>query len=261
MSIKSRNYLAASRFYLTAGACALTVLASAVGALYWASQHTPEFYRQALVQDPLAAKQGSDALLHAAAALASDLRRPGQWHALFTTEQINGWLACDVRQNHPQLFPPSISEPRVAINNHQAEIAFRWHKSLWSAVISLETEVYLREMNVVAVRICRARAGLLPLPLASLLSDLVASGRESGLQIDEQQIEGDPLLLITLPWADAAPNSRSGEQLSLDSLEVNTGEIYVAGHTQRGQASPSTVRQASESLQPSAAAENSKIQR
>lgn len=251
------------RLYLIAGASVAAVLTALVVTIYLASQQTPAFYRQALAQDPANAKQGSDALLHQAAALASDLRRPGQWHALFTAEQINGWLACDVRQNHPQLFPAYISDPRVAIENNQSQVAFSWHLAGLSAVVSLETEIFLRERNVVAVRICRARVGILPLPLAGLLADLTTAGQEAGLQMDQQQIEGDPLLLIMLPSADAGTNSRHPEQLCLDSLEVNEGEIYLAGHTQRGQPTPSTARESNEDLQPSAAAhlENSNIQR
>ncbi|HEY2827676.1 MAG TPA: hypothetical protein VGJ04_08760 [Pirellulales bacterium] len=249
------------RFYLTAGVSAAAALAVIAGTVYWASQRRPAFYCQALAQDPDAARQGSDALLHQAAALAGDLRRPGQWHALFTAEQINGWLAYDAHQNHPQLFPTYISDPRVAIENNRARVAFCWHKVPWSTVVSLETEVYLRQTNVVAVRVCRARAGILPLPLAGLLDDIAAAAREAGLQIDVDQIESDPLLLITLPWAQAGNASRPAEQLCLDSLEVNQGEIYVAGHTQRGQPASSTSRETDGNPQPAAHVENSNIQR
>jgi hypothetical protein len=250
------------RIYLIAGVCGAAVLGALAGTIYWACQHGPAFYRQALAQDRASAKQGSDALLREAAALASHLRRPGQWHALFTAEQINGWLAYDVRQNHPQLFPPSISEPRVAIENNRTQIAFTWRKAGWSAVVSLETEIYLRQINVVAVRICRARAGILPLPLASLLNDLMAAGQEIGLQIDQEQIEGDPLLVVTLPWADEAGSPHPSEHLSLDSLEVNEGEIYVAGHTQRGQLAGSMARKPGDDQSSTESQlENSNIQR
>ena len=57
---------------------------------------------------------------------------------------------------------------------------------------------------------------------------MAESGRELGLAVDQQEIEGDPLLLITLPSASNA----SGRLLSLESLELHDGELYVAGHSQ-----------------------------
>jgi hypothetical protein len=219
------------RIYLLVCAAALATLTAFSAGIYLASCQAPEFYRQALAQDPANAKQGSDAMLHQAAALASNLRRSGQWHALFTAEQINGWLAVDVPKNYPKLFPSYIGEPRVGIENNQAQLAFTWHKAGLAAVVSLEAEIFLRETNIVAIRICRARAGLLPLPLAGFIADLTTAGHEAGLQIEEQQIDGDPVLLLTIPGADAQGKSRPIDQLCLDSLEVNEGEIYVAGHT------------------------------
>ncbi|HZZ29089.1 MAG TPA: hypothetical protein VFE46_13910 [Pirellulales bacterium] len=207
-------------------------LATLIAAAYWACQQSPAFYDQSLVRDQYAVKEASDALLREAAHLASNLRRPGQWHALFTADQINGWLAYDVLQNHPHLFPPSVKDPRVSIENNRAQIAFLWRKFGWTAVVSLETEVYLRETNVVAIRICKARAGLLPLPLAGLLTDLIVSGKKAGLQIEAEQVEGDPLLVITMPWADTSGDKLS---LSLESLEINGGEIFLAGHSQNGE--------------------------
>jgi hypothetical protein len=211
------------------GCAATAILVALMAAVYWACQQGPEFYRQALASDENSAKHGSDALLREAAGLANNFRRPGQWQALFTADQINGWLAYDVLQNHPHLFPASVSDPRVSIENNRTQIAFLWHKLGWAAVVSLETEIYLRATNVVAIRICKARAGILPLPLGGVLNDLIAAGEEAGLQIDAEQIDGDPQLVITMPWAD---NSADKLLLCLESLEVNQGEIYMAGHCQ-----------------------------
>jgi hypothetical protein len=225
------------------GALVAISIGAAVGALYWASQQSPPFYTEALSQDPAAARQASDVMLRRTAALVSDVRRRSEWQAIFTADQINGWLAYDVRKNHPTLFPPEITEPRVNLANDRLQVAFRWHRPGWSAVVSLEAELYLQDVNVVAVRIRRARAGKLPLPLGTLLDDVAESGRDIGLAVDRQEIEGDPLMLITLP----SVFNDAGKRLSLDSLELHDGELYVAGRTQRdGESTPIAQRSSSE---------------
>jgi hypothetical protein len=228
--------------------------------LYWAAQQAPAFYAQALAQDAGSSQKASDIMLRQTAALVNDLRRPGQWQAMFTAEQINGWLAYDVRKNHSHLFPPDISDPRVALGNDRLQIAFRWQRPGWSTIVSMEAELYLQEVNVVAIRIRNARAGKLPLPLGSLLNDVAASAREIGLEIDQEQIDGDPLLLVTLPSA----YDNAGKQLSLESLELHDGELYVAGRSQReGEAIPPLARQPGRdrSSSPAAQVENLNIQR
>jgi hypothetical protein len=218
------------RIILLVSCATAALLAAACGWAYLASREVPPFYSAALAQSSTNVHQASDALLRQTAALVSDFRRAGQWKALFTTEQINGWLADDLLHNHPTLLPSTISDPRVAIENDQLMIGFRWKQPQWNVVVWLAAEVYLREPNVIAVRIRKVRAGGLPLPLKSLLHDLIVSGRGMALQIDEQQIEGDPLLLITPPQ-----DGDYGDVLvQLESLELHDGQLYVAGHTQRG---------------------------
>ena len=218
------------RIILFASCLVVALLGAACAWAYLASREVPHFYTAALAQPSTSAHEASDQLIREAAALVSDLRKSGRWQALFTTEQINGWLADDLLKNHPTLLPPTVSEPRVAIVDNQLMLGFRWQQPRWNVVVSLAADVYLREPNVVAVRIRKVRAGGLPLPLKNLLNDLIAAGRGLDLQIDEQQIEGDPLLLITPPQ-----DGEFGDLLvQLESLELYDGQLYVAGRSQRG---------------------------
>ncbi len=223
-------HVAQNRTMLIVSCAAATMLAAAGAWAYWVSRQVPPFYAAALAQPTASVHQASDALLRETAALVSDLRKSGRWQAQFTADQINGWLADDLEKNHPSLLPATISEPRVAIENNRLMIGFRWQRPRWSVVVSLSADVYLREPNVVAVRIRKVRAGGLPLPLKNVLHDLIAAGRSLDLQIEEQQIEGDPLLLITPPQDGDYGNLL----VQLDSLELHDGQLYVAGRTQRG---------------------------
>jgi hypothetical protein len=230
-----------------------------VGGLYWASQQTPAFYTQALNQDPTAAHEASDGMLRQTAALASGLRKQGHWEAMFSASQINGWLAYDVRKNHSTLLPPDVSEPRVAFSDDGLKVAFRWRSPGWSTVVALEADLYLHDINVVGVRIRKARAGTLPLPLGGFLRDVIESGREIGLQIEQQQIEGDPLLLVTLPTSFA----KSDKSLSLETLELRDGALYIAGQSgaHPGVAIPPLARAKNQEDSEAAQSEKRNIQR
>ncbi len=206
------------------------VLLAAAGWAYLSSRTVPPFYAQALARPADTVHEDSDALVRKAAGLFNDLRKSGRWQALFTADQINGWLADDLLKNYPSLLPPTITEPRVAIENGRLMLGFRWHQPNWTVVVSAETEVYLRHPNTIAVRVRKLRAGNLPLPLKNLLNELAASGRKLDLQIVESEIDGDPLLLIT------PPQDRQYNDLvvQLDSLELRDGQLHVSGRSQRG---------------------------
>lgn len=255
------------RILLSVSVVVTLVVLIAIGGLLWASKRVPPFYSSAMAQDSTAVRHASDAMLRQTAALVSDINRDHPWQALFTEEQINGWLAFDAQRNHSNLFPPEVRDPRVSIDEDRVRIGFRWQDGLWSSVVSMELEVYLRDTNVIAVRLQHVRAGLLPLPLGQFLDHVVTSAENFGLHVEQRQIDGDPLLVITLP----TPKSRRQALPALESLELHKGEIFVAGTTgaSRGnvpavasrQRSRSRRSQSSGRQEVSADGENEKVQR
>ncbi len=222
--------------------------------LYEAAHAVPEFYRRA-VDRPLAEQEGPrDQFVAQAAALASDLHRSGRWQTLFTDEQINAWLALELATNYPQLLPSELREPRVAFHDHEATIACRYHNGEASAVVSLSVDVSLHDPHVLALRIRRARAGALPVPLAQVLDGISHAARELNLRIEWRKTHGDPVALITLP----KPRSGQGDAVRLNSIELKGGELFVAGFVGPNDgAAPSDApkdRKPSESAEPPAEA-------
>jgi hypothetical protein len=216
------------RFF--AAVCGATVLAVllvlAVG--YWAVQREPEFYRQALAHEPAKLEVASDQLLQHTTALASDVREVGKWQALFTDEQVNGWLAVDVPQNHSGLLPAEIIDPRVLFQPNRIKIGCRLEQAGITTVASLEVEVYMAKPNVLAIRFCKARAGAVPVPLAPILERCTAAVAGSNLRLEWQQSSGDPVALITL-----AARQEHGTEFFLECLELRDGAMYLAGRTER----------------------------
>lgn len=208
----------------------LAILAVVAGfALYRATQHVPEFYRRAVAVDPASQRAASDQMLKRTTALAGDVRKEGRWQAVFTADQINGWLAVDLAKNHPQLLPAAIRDPRVAITPENLVLACRYRDGKIESVLSLTVDAYLAEPNLIGLRIRRARAGSLPLPLDDVLREISRATDQLEWRVDWRQAGGDPVAQVRVP----APANKEDKLVRIESLRLGEGEIYVAGTTQR----------------------------
>ena len=197
--------------------------------LYRSLYYVPEFYSQALALGAPELQKSNREMLRRTAALNNDLKRIGQWQALFTDQQINGWLAVDVPKNHPDLLPPEVRDPRVRIMPEGIFAGAKFEGEV-SAVISLQLAVRLTAPNVLAVRIHKARVGDVPWPLDRVVEEVVAAAASWGLQVEQTQTDGDPVLLVTLP-PDLQDNRR---HILLEHLELRDGEVFLSGRTTAG---------------------------
>ena len=215
-----------NRVLLLAAAGVATLILLVLLGLFLAARHEPAFYREALHIDRAVLEKGSDHMLRQTTALANAVRRKGHWEALFTAEQINGWLAVDMARNHPDTLPPMLRDPRVAIDSRHITIACRFDRDGLSSVLSLTVEPYMPEPNVVALRIVKARAGLLPVPLGQVLDGLSEAAHNMQVHIEWRRAGGDPVAMFSLPPTDGDRPVRS------ETLRLGDGEVYVAGTTQ-----------------------------
>jgi len=207
---------------------ALLVMAGVVALVAYRSlRQVPAFYAAAIEQDESVQAEANDECLRQAAALASDVQRPGYWRAVFSTEQINGWLAVDLVRNYPGALPEELENPRVDIHQGMTTLAFGYKQAEVTTVVSIWFDLYLSSPNVVALRLRGVRAGLMPIPLSSVLDGISTAARKFDLELEWRQSHGDPVALIKLPTAlDADEN-----EMQLDSIEFSEGAVNVAGRT------------------------------
>lgn len=206
------------------------LLALFLGGGYFASQRTPEFYEQAILTPAPNQQQASDELLENAAALASQVQQPGRWQATFSQEQLNGWLAYDLPRNHGESLPAEFSDPRIDLQPGRILLACRYTPGEFSTVLSVQIEPYLTEPNVLAVRIHKARAGALPLPLDQILAAVSEACARMNVHVRWQQADGDPVALVELPTVD-----EDGGVRMLDALEISDDALTLSGQTSSAQ--------------------------
>jgi hypothetical protein len=204
----------------------MTMLAAvAILGLYLAARHEPAFYREAMAVEPAVLEKASDRMLQKTTALAGAVKKKGHWEALFTAEQINGWLAVDMVRNHPTTLPPTLRDPRVVIDPNHVTIACRFEQGGAQSVLSLTVEPYVPEPNVIALRIVKARAGLLPVPLGRVIDGLSEAARRMHFGLEWRRAGSDPVALLSLPESD------DNRPVRIETLRLGNGEIYVAGTT------------------------------
>ena len=196
--------------------------------LYFAVRHEPTFYRDAMETEPAVLEKGSDRMLKKIGGLQSAMTRPGHWEAVITAAEINGWLAVDLRQNHPNALPPQAQNPRVAIEPNEITVACRYNRAGVDSIVSLTFQPYLPEPSVVALRSVRCRAGMIPLPLKDVLDGISKGAATMQLRLKWAQAGSDPVALISLQNDDDA-----ARVVRIESLEVCKGEIHVSGTTER----------------------------
>jgi hypothetical protein len=159
--------------------------------------------------------------------LYSDARRKGEWHAIFTAEQINAWLAYDLPKLYGKEIPAEIRDPRVSIAPEGITLGMRYEDGTLPVVFSLAVDAYLSDPNKIALRFRNARAGALPFALGSVLDEITRFARGASIPVEWTRTDGDPVALLSLD----APPDKHGNTLVLEALELHDGEIYVSGHT------------------------------
>lgn len=227
MSPMARKVLWASAAVTSVG------LLSAWG-VYVALHGEPAFYRGAVERAQVQSARSSDEFLQQAAAAASDVRRPGRWEAVFTADQINGWLAVDMPRNYPGLLPETFQDPRIDLHAGDVTLACRYNGPELNAVLTISCDVSLAAANTVALRIKAARAGMMPLPLGKVIDAISHTARELELPLEWRRSGGDPVALLSM--SPLSGHMSAHRHIELDTIELREGELLVAGETQHGAA-------------------------
>jgi hypothetical protein len=223
--VKARTY----RIAATVALASIGVVAAVLGGAYVALRQVRPFYEQALALDPATLKQGGRELESRASALYSDSRKPGQWRAVFTADEINGWMATQLDQlGGPHALPKGVELPRVAIGKDMLTLGFRARHGGIETVVSADASAMVTESGQIAIRLIAVQAGSLPIPVLQVADEIAKACQSLSLPVRWTQESGEPVALI-----DIEQESSSRGRLSIDAIELRDGSLYVAGHTEK----------------------------
>jgi len=202
------------------------LLAGGLAWILYSVQQVRPFYSAALAIPQPKLTEGSREFLNRASRFKNDLRKPGEWSLLLTDEQINGWFAVDLANNHPDALPKGILSPRVQITPQQISFGVMVERDPFPVAASLDFSLQITNPRELMLRVIAARAGNLPWPVDSIIAQIYGTLRKQNWTVRETTIDNDPVLLLSPP----PPGDGKGEVI-LELLELRKREIYLRGKT------------------------------
>ncbi|QEG23249.1 hypothetical protein [Mariniblastus fucicola] len=204
--------------------------AAAVFVLLELAKAEPEFYRKALQVDQDLQKQNGNEMETRILDLRNSVLVGDAWTATFTEDQINGWLAWDLENKFPGLIPPEITEPRLSVEDRSMTLAFRCNAKPFRGIAVIEADIFMTGvLNQVGIRVKSVRSGKIPVPLAAFADQISHQLKKSGLDIEWNTEEDDPVAIVQLP--DALVKPEGGSYIEMQEIDIAKGKVSVSGVT------------------------------
>ena len=167
----------------------------------------------------------------------NDILQYSNWQARLTEDQINGWLAVHLNEKFPGTLPANIGRPGIAFFERQVRFAFRFEYGWFSGFVQLVGDIFCPETNAndnqIAIRVKSATIGFIPIPMSLWADRLTESLNQSGITTVWQEMDGDPVAIVTLPNRLFTDESRT---FRFTAIELHRGEMLINGvaETTRG---------------------------
>jgi hypothetical protein len=195
-----------------------------VAAFFWAVRQTPDFYEAAIEEEPAPEVRRDDAkqFVQRTLNLVDGIQNANKWAEQFTQTQINSWLAEELQPKYGAFVPEGVTHPRVRLAVDTIEIGFRYRHESWDSIVSVKTRPWVPKPNSLAFEIQSIRAGLVPIPLESIVRDLSKQFETEGYRVEWGEANGNDVVILHF-------TNDGDEYPVLESVSVAQGSITVAG--------------------------------
>ena len=210
----------------------LILLLCLAGLAYYAYQSTqqlPDFYEATLNSDPVQLAESGAVFEQRVLDLRSSAQEAGEWQAVFTEQQINGWIAVDMPRKFPHWQPREVSDPRVSISRNELKLVFKVESPRLSGVVVAQADVFCTADNQIAVQFNSVKSGIVPIPMKRFADKITKGLEKSDIQVEWTEQDGDPVLLIKLP--SDVTDQGDGNSVILKSVTLESGQVVLSGET------------------------------
>ncbi|MFV2069916.1 MAG: hypothetical protein ACC645_23365, partial [Pirellulales bacterium] len=205
-----------------------------IGLCQWALHRVQPYYQAALVIDTQTLQMSSRRLESRVTALASMAQQSAPWEALFTDNDVNGWLAVALEKKFPGWLPENISDLRIAFTENCLRVGFRYQDTHYDTVVSIRMVPFVTETNVLAIRLEEAHAGALPIPLEKVVQVCRAEARARNIPLQWARQANRPIALLPVEHFLSTETWRR----HLQTVELSAGQLLLAGSSEAIEPNP-----------------------
>lgn len=149
------------------------------------------------------------------------------WTCLLTEQQIQAWLEDHLPTQPSFAVPGALSQPQVSFRETDATFACTFQSSTLHSVVSIDLEPFVvSEPNRLGIRVQRARAGWLPVPLSKVIWRISCVARDAGLQLQCHDEGGHASGVLTLPTVEA------GQSFHIQECTITPQGLALKGTTE-----------------------------
>ncbi len=224
-----------TRRWIVLGLGVVTAVLLAVSGVWIGLKHQPAFYRQFASMPPERRQAEAKRFVAESLRLRNDIVNEPRWHAVFSDEEVNAWLAEDLVAHFADQIPEGVQNPRVMFEDDRVTLAFQLEQGPMTSVVWVVVRVHVPGPNQISLTLEKVRAGALPMPTDQFLDRITEHARSRGVNLTWDEEDGLPV--ATLRYT--ADPTRT--DVVLETLRILKGQIRLEGRSNRGRslASPS----------------------
>jgi len=198
---------------------------------YRAAKHVPEFYRQARVSSARQEQQFGEEFKQQLVDLQTDLEKNQRFETILSEDQINGWLATTVAQQHAHRLPSGMRDPRVAIQQGEVKVGSHFRRGKIDTVVWLVADLKLNDKsNVLEIRLRGLKAGLIPFSIERFQEQITSSLTRAKLKITWVKDAEEVTARIQLP---ERFEGLEGKSVQFERIELQSGGLLFSGRARK----------------------------
>ncbi|MFP6586645.1 MAG: hypothetical protein VB814_03305 [Pirellulaceae bacterium] len=196
--------------------------------ILWLLQTVPQNYQTALAVENEVHQPHLVALQETVDNIKDDIWHRDKLVLEVSEQQINAWLATELRPQSSRALPEGIKQPRIELGKHQQTLYFKIERPRFTVVISIVVRIELgADPNTIEIRIVSVHAGSIPVRMKRAFDEIESAMARQGVDFQWKAGTNREVAVVTIPSQVRIKNKQKNISVSELSIDDDVVEVTV----------------------------------